>query len=113
MVERVSELPRRRRIAVPEAGIVRSDQVKLLRQPREQRLEHARRRRKPVQQQNGRCILRPGFAIEDRDAVHFHGTVQRMLGHRRLPWLGRHIHDRISTPTGASVARFAEHMHLH
>ena len=91
VVEGVRELLWRRRIAVPEARIVGSDHVKLTGQPREQRLEHARRRRKSVKQQKGRRVFRPGLAVEDREAVHFHGAVRDMLGHRRLLRLSEHV----------------------
>ena len=45
VVEGIREGRGGRRIAVSESGIVGSDHVKLPRQAREQRLEHARRRR--------------------------------------------------------------------
>ena len=76
VVEGVGELLGVGAVAVPEAGVVGSDQVELVGQPGEQRLEHSRRGGKSVEQQECRRVFGSGFAVEDREAVHFHTTVE-------------------------------------
>ena len=61
--------------AFAEAGIVRRDDMKAIRERRDQVAEHVGRSRKPVQQEHGRRIGGSGFAIEDIDAIDLDGAI--------------------------------------
>src|SRR6202046_273553 len=72
MIERVRKLFRVRPVAVSESRIIRRDHVITITKPREQWLEHPRRRGKSVQQQKRRRILRPSLPIKNGKPINLH-----------------------------------------
>ena len=74
VVEGRSQDSRGRRIAVPHAGIVGRDDMKPIRQERNEVVERVRRRGKTVQQDDGRLRRVPGLAVEDPKARNVGGV---------------------------------------
>jgi hypothetical protein len=70
MIERIAVARGGWRFALPEAGVVRGDQVETVRQERNQGVVHSRGRGIAVQQHDGRGIFWPRFAVEDADALN-------------------------------------------
>src|ERR1700678_1348957 len=62
-VKGVVELLRVGPVAVPEAWVVRRDQMIVVCQPLKKRLKHTRRRRQSMQQKKRWRILQPGLAV--------------------------------------------------
>ena len=75
MIEGVFELVHSRHRAVTVAGVIRSDQVKLVGQHRDQIAEHVRTGREAVEQEHDWGILRPRLTVENIQAVDFCGPV--------------------------------------
>ena len=84
VVEGVGEIFWRRGVAVAEAGVVGGDQMELVGEASEQRLEHARGGGKAMQQEKGGGVFGAGFAVEDREVVDFDCVVGDGVGHGGL-----------------------------
>ena len=84
VVEGVGEAGRVGGIAVPEARVVRRDQVEGVGQPGQQRFPHPRGGREAVQQQDGRPVGRARLTVEDRHPVDVGRLVDR-AAHDRPP----------------------------
>ena len=87
-VERVRERCNVGRVAATKARVIRCDQVVLVSQFGEEVAKHERGRGKAVQQKQGGLIRRPGFAVEDTEAVDGNGFVGDLrTGHGFFLWL--------------------------
>ena len=85
MVEGVGELCRIRPIAMAKPRIIRGDQVIAVGQALQQRLIHPRRGGQAVKQQQGRGVFRPGFPVENGQAVDLYGAIKRRVVHEDSP----------------------------
>jgi hypothetical protein len=83
VIEGIREFFRVRPVAVSKAWVIGRDKVMAIRKPSEERLEHPRRRREAVQQENRRRIFRAGLPVENGKPINldiatksrvFHGT---------------------------------------
>ncbi len=102
VVERVREVLRVRPVAVAKARIVGSDQVIPLGEKREQRLEHAGRRRNPVEEKDRRGARRTGFSVEDLEPVDIDAPMESsILARALLAAGGRERRDRSGQEAGA------------
>ena len=54
-------------------------------EPSEERLEHARRRRKPVQQKDCGRVFRTGLPVENRKPIDLCGAIECRIFHRMFP----------------------------
>src|SRR6478672_5585029 len=70
VIERVRELFRVWPVAVSEAGIIRRDKVVAIGKLGEERIEHPRGRRKPVQQKKRRRVFRAGFSVKYGKSIY-------------------------------------------
>ena len=77
VVEGVLELAHTRRIAVAEPDVIRRDDMKLVRELRDQITEHMRRAGKTVQQHDGWRLFGPCLTVEHLEAAN--GGVVEML----------------------------------
>lgn len=77
VIECVAERLRGRRAGMPKPRQVRRNQPESARQPLEQRLIHARRRRKPMEQQDDGGRPGAGITIEDGETIDIHRDVCR------------------------------------
>src|ERR1700730_14220906 len=84
VIKCVSEFFRVRPIAMSEARVIRRDKVVAIGKPREERLEHPRRRGKAVQQQNRRGVFWSSLAIKNREAIHLNRAVGSVMFHVML-----------------------------
>ena len=84
VIEGIREFFRVRPVAVSEARVIGRDKMIAIRKAGEERLEHPRRRRESVQEENRRRIFRAGLPVEDGEPINldsaiksrvFHGTV--------------------------------------
>ena len=94
VVEGVGEPVPRRHRALAEPGVVRRDDVVLLRQCRDQIAEHVRTGRKAVQQENRGRVASPSLPVKDVEAVYLDGSVAHD-GSRAVLYeiaFGRHEH---------------------
>jgi len=69
VIERVVKRARRRRVAPPEPGIIRRDEIEPVRQARDQVAEHHRRRGESVQEDESRVTRVAGLSVENRQPV--------------------------------------------
>ena len=65
VIERVCEFFRIRPVAVSESWVIRSDEMKSIREPGQEWLEHSGRRWQSMEQENRWRILRSRFPIKD------------------------------------------------
>ena len=106
VVERVRECRRVRRFAMPEAGVVGRDQVKVIGQPREGGIEHSRRGWKAVKQQNCRRVLGAGLSVENRDSIDLDGAIKRRVLHRSsVPVRHAHQFQIVLTPAPGELVQ--------
>jgi hypothetical protein len=84
VIKRVREGLGVRPVAMAEARIVRCDKVILIGQSCEERLEHARRRRQTVQQEQRRCLFRTRFPIKDCVPIDTSRSKLGAMFHARL-----------------------------
>ena len=83
-IEGRSQDGRGRRIAVPHAGVVERDDMKPIRQTRNEVVELVRRRGKTMQQDDGRRRRVPRLAVEDPKAGNLGGLeVHKALASRQ------------------------------
>ena len=86
-IERVGKFLRIGPIAVAEARIVGRNEMITVGQASEEWLEHTRRRRQSVQEENGGRVLWSGLAIKNREAVNLNRAIRRRMFHRSLLYL--------------------------
>ena len=70
-----------RPVAVAKAWVIGRDKVIAIRKPSEERLEHPRRRREPVQEENRRSIFRAGLPVKDGEAIDLHSAINSRVFH--------------------------------
>src|SRR5262249_5293559 len=93
VVERVLEAAARWHIGLAEAWQIRSDDVKALRQQRNQVAEHVARTGKSMQQEQFRRRCRSGCPIENLETVHY-GRAIRDISHMSPPLSSRRANAR-------------------
>src|SRR4051812_35236463 len=79
MVERVRERLGIRPVAMSEPWVIRRYEVIAIGQPCNERLEHPRRRRQAVQQEQRRRVLRARLPVKDREPVDVSRSVERWM----------------------------------
>src|SRR5438552_1927942 len=81
VIKCVSEFFRVRPVAVSEARVIRRDKVIAIGKPGEERLEHARRRGKSVQQEKRRRVFRAGLPVKDRESIYLYRAIKSRVFH--------------------------------
>jgi hypothetical protein len=88
VIERVREVFRVWPVTVSEAGVIRRDEVIVIGQLGEERLEHPRGRRESVQQQKRRRVFRAGLSVKDREPIDLYVAIKDWVLHGALLSLG-------------------------
>src|ERR1700722_2717112 len=84
VIKRVSEFFRIWPVAMSEAWVIGRDQVIAIGKPREKRLEHPRRRRQPVQQENRWRIFRARLPVKNGKPIDLDTATTSRVFHGRF-----------------------------
>src|SRR6267142_3077174 len=111
ILERVGEGAARRHVGLPKRRQVGSDEVKPVRELRDEIAEHVAGGGKAVQQEDRWRVLRPSLAVEDPDAVDIHLPVRdRVHGNsfRSCDDVLAHSKERAMRETTGRVAAYSD-----
>src|SRR5712671_4749013 len=88
VIERVREFFRVWPVTVSEAGVIRRDQVIVIRKLGEEWLEHPRGRRESVQQEKRRRLFRAGLSVKDGESIYLYRAIKSRVFHGTFLSLG-------------------------
>ena len=87
VIEGIREFFRVRPVAVSEAWVIGRDKMIAIGKPGEERLEHPRGRREPVQEENRRRIFRAGLPVENGKPINLDICDKKSGVPRNVPFL--------------------------